>query len=72
MFNQKAHLESSVLQDCGDIKITYMSRDRIFISIELTPNGHMTLLVVQGVFSQEIHGSAGAPTRGWSQNLMLI
>ena len=49
IFNQKAQQESSVLQDCGDIKIMYMSHDRIFISIELTPNGHMTLLVVQGV-----------------------
>ena len=45
------------------MKITYMSHDKIFISIELTPNGHVTLLVVQGVFSQKMHGSAGALTR---------
>ena len=45
IFNQKAQQESSVLQDCSDIKITYMSQDKIFVSIELTPNGHVTLLV---------------------------
>ena len=53
IFNQKAQQESSVLQDCSDIKIMYMSHDKVFISIELTPNGCVTLLVVQGVFSQK-------------------
>ena len=38
-FNQKkAQLESSVLQDCSDIKIMYMSHNKIFISLESTPN----------------------------------
>ena len=67
-----AQQESSVLQDCSDIKIMYMSHDKISIFIELTPNSCVTLLVVQGVFSQKLHGSAGAPTRGQSQNLMSI
>ena len=28
IFNQKAQQESSVLQDCGDIKIMYMSHNK--------------------------------------------
>ena len=79
IFNQKAQQESSVLQECGDIKITYMSHDKIFVSIELTPNGHVTLLVVHQqfllckvFFHKNTHGSAGAPTRGQRQNLMYI
>ena len=62
----------SVLQDCGDIKTTYMLHDKIFISIELTPNSHVTLLVVQGVFFHKKHVSTAAPNRGQSQNLMFI
>ena len=38
IFNQKAQQESSVLQDCGHIKITYMSHNKFFISVELVPN----------------------------------
>ena len=51
IFNLKPQNESSVLQDCGDIKITYMLHDKIFISLELTLNSCVTLLVVQRVFS---------------------
>ena len=72
IFNQRAQQESSVLQDCSDIKIMYMSHDKIFVSIELTPNGCVTLPVVQGVYSPKMHGSTGVLTRGQSQNLMLI
>ena len=51
IFNPKPQNELSVLQDCGDIKIMYMLHDKIFVSVELTRNGRVTFLVVQGVFS---------------------
>ena len=50
IFKLKPQNELSVLQDCGDIKNMYMLQDKIFVSVELTLNGHVTLLVVQGVF----------------------
>ena len=63
----------SVLQDCSDIKITYMLHDKIFVSVELTCNGHVTFLVVQGdFFIKKKHDSAAVSNRGQGQNLMFI
>ena len=72
IFKLKPQNKLSVLQDCGDIKIMNMLHDKIFVSVELTLNGHVTHLVVQGVFFIKKHGSAAAPNRGQGQNLMFI
>ena len=49
----------------------YMLHDKIFVSVELTSNGHVTFLVVQGVFFKKKHGSAAAPNRGRGQTTCL-